>query len=154
MSDIDQYLVDLKCKIIKYGLEYEINNLTDQINNLKINIAMLKCKNKRLNSQLIEKDNYIKNLKYKYRYHFSAVYRERNFYRSLYEKSNEKNYKNICKYLLQNNKKSVNDNCAICLCSLDDEVFTLPCNHSFHFDCYCKIKNDKCPLCRKESIFS
>ena len=60
MTDLDQYLVDLKCKIIKYGLEYEINNLTDQNNNLKINIAKLRCKNKRIKNQLIEKDNYIK----------------------------------------------------------------------------------------------
>ena len=56
-------------------------------------------------------------------------------------------------FLLQSNKKSINDSCAICLCNLDDEVFTLPCNHSFHFDCYCKIENDKCPLCRKVTRF-
>ena len=63
MTDIDQYLDDLKYKIIKYNLEYKINNLTSQNNDLKINLAKLRCKNKRLTSQLIEKDDYIKDLK-------------------------------------------------------------------------------------------
>ena len=153
MHEIEFFLLDIKYKILKYDLECKVNNLIDQNKDYKISVIKLRCKIKRIKDQLVKKENLINNIKEKYRYHFTAVYRERNFYRRLYEKENGLKYKNICKYLLQNNKKSIDDSCAICLCNLDDEIFTLPCNHSFHFDCYCKIENDKCPLCRKETRF-
>lgn len=39
-------------------------------------------------------------------------------------------------------------NCSICLSELKADVLTTPCNHSFHSECFNKIEDSKCPLCR------
>lgn len=39
--------------------------------------------------------------------------------------------------------------CCICFEPLDsNKIIKLKCNHTFHYDCALKIKNNKCPLCR------
>jgi hypothetical protein len=44
--------------------------------------------------------------------------------------------------------------CSICLENMDENKkhITLLCNHKFHFDCLINVKNNKCPLCRKQII--
>ena len=40
--------------------------------------------------------------------------------------------------------------CPICLDSLKNTfMITTPCNHSFCMQCFIKIDNDTCPMCRK-----
>ena len=42
--------------------------------------------------------------------------------------------------------------CCICLEILDkdNEIVSLDCKHMFHYNCLVNVKNNKCPLCRKE----
>lgn len=49
------------------------------------------------------------------------------------------------------------ETCSICLDDIHANTNTnknvkLDCNHLFHYDCISKIKNNKCPLCRRKII--
>lgn len=43
-------------------------------------------------------------------------------------------------------------NCAICLETIDNfkDKKTLVCEHMYHKDCINQVRNNKCPLCKKE----
>lgn len=43
-------------------------------------------------------------------------------------------------------------NCCICISDItnEDKIITLKCNHTFHYECISKIKNNLCPLCREK----
>lgn len=40
--------------------------------------------------------------------------------------------------------------CSICLENLKDNDIILSCKHIFHLECLIKLKQFKCPLCRKK----
>ena len=71
------------------------------------------------------------------------------------ENKKEMKYREIIKYLLKNinYQSETNDKCSICLCEFNDETINLPCGHYLHFDCFDKLQNNSCPLCRKDINF-
>jgi hypothetical protein len=58
--------------------------------------------------------------------------------------------KGVCKYHFYNIK--VNDDCPICLMTMDDcrVKLMLSCRHYFHQECLSMCHDSRCPLCRKQ----
>ena len=65
---------------------------------------------------------------------------------------NEEDFQKIKKYKAET---KLQENCSICMCSMDEneELCELICNHHFHNECiepWLKKYNYKCPVCRTE----
>ena len=65
---------------------------------------------------------------------------------------NEEDFQKIKKYKTET---KLQENCSICMCSMDEneELCELICNHHFHNECiepWLKKYNYKCPVCRTE----
>ena len=63
--------------------------------------------------------------------------------------------KSVCSTcLLQIFYQQKNTDEKVCSICLDENAcllpYTLSCDHSFHFGCLAKMRDNKCPLCRKE----
>ena len=46
--------------------------------------------------------------------------------------------------------KHIQEECAICLDKINDNISLLKCSHIFHGKCLDKWYNKTCPICRKE----
>ena len=42
--------------------------------------------------------------------------------------------------------------CSICLENLSSKHIVLDCKHEYHINCIKQIKNNKCPLCRRNIV--
>lgn len=67
----------------------------------------------------------------------------------------QKNNTSICtSCIIQLHYNKYNTECSICY---DEKAnllpYTLSCDHTFHFSCLTKMKQYKCPLCRKDFEF-
>ena len=73
---------------------------------------------------------------------------------SIIEFSPQKKYDLIKK--LTNNILTVKTKkyeCAICLEEMTHDIYAGSCGHCFHASCYFMLENNKCPLCRKITLF-
>ena len=70
------------------------------------------------------------------------------------EFSSDKKYELVKKFtnnlLTIKNKKY---ECVICLEEMKYDIYAGSCGHCFHASCYFRMESNKCPLCRKISIF-
>ena len=153
--------IDIKINLLKIYFKSEIlakkkleteKIYINKLNEMKLKSIKIACKNKILlkNELKIKKELKIKEI------YINQLSNQNNYFKKVINESKicQKKYKNICKYLLKINNSNLSDEvCSICLCNLENNVFTLPCKHSFHFDCYLNIQNNICPLCRKDNNF-